>query len=310
MRWSIKIGAPTVARRPNWGDWHFGVALKQALERLGHEAVVDSKDAWDRSTAWLDDVSLVLRGVTPHLPNPGQINLLWVISHPERVSAREAAGYDAVFAASASLTRRLTEGLGRPVEMLLQCTDQHRFRPVAPDLGRRHEVLFVGNARGTRDSVAAALQAGIVPSVYGLRWKGLLPEGAWCGEYIPNEHLPATYRAAGVVLNDHWDDMRREGLLSNRLFDLVACGARVVSDDVPGLHDVFGDAVSTYHTPTELAAAVAACRSESRDDRRMREEISAAVRRDHSFDARARRLVEEVERLQAAGLRERVKYEA
>jgi hypothetical protein len=42
----------------------------------------------------------------------------------------------------------------------------------------------------------------------------------------------------------------------------------------------------------------------------MREEISATVRRDHSFDARARRLVEEVERLQAAGLRERVKYEA
>ena len=45
LRWSIKIGAPTAARRSNWGDWHFGVALKHALERLGHEAV-DSKEAW------------------------------------------------------------------------------------------------------------------------------------------------------------------------------------------------------------------------------------------------------------------------
>ena len=106
-------------------------------------------------------------------------------------------------------------------------------------------------------SVASALETGIVPTVYGLRWEGLLPDGAWGGEYIPNEDLPATYRAAGVVLNDHWDDMRSEGLLSNRLFDLVACGARVVSDDVPGIRDVFGDAVLTFRTPTELAAAVA-----------------------------------------------------
>ena len=61
LRWSIKIGAPTAARRSNWGDWHFGVALKHALERLGHEAV-DSKEAWDRSTSRLDDVALVLAG--------------------------------------------------------------------------------------------------------------------------------------------------------------------------------------------------------------------------------------------------------
>lgn len=310
LRWSIKIGAPTAARRSNWGDWHFGVALKHALERLGHEAVVDCKRAWNRSTSRLDDVALVLRGVSPHVLNPQQINVLWVISHPERVTMREVVGYDAVFAASDELAQRFARALGRPVERLLQCTDQHRFRPVAPDLTRRHEVLFVGNARGVRHSVASALEVGIVPTVYGLRWDGLLPDGAWAGKYLPNEELPATYRAAGVVLNDHWGDMRREGLLSNRLFDLAACGARVVSDDVPGLRDVFGDAVLTFRTPTELGAAVATHLSESPERRELREELSNRVRRDHSFDARARRLVEVIRRLQAHGLNERVKYEA
>ena len=130
LRWSIKIGAPTAARRSNWGDWHFGVALKHALERLGHEAV-DSKEAWDRSTSRLDDVALVLAGSRHTYSNPQQINVMWVISHPENVTMREAVGYDAVFAASDEVAQRFARALGRPVEQLLQCTDQHRFRPVA-----------------------------------------------------------------------------------------------------------------------------------------------------------------------------------
>jgi hypothetical protein len=54
-----------VARRTNWGDWHFAVALKEALERRGQEVVIDCKDAWYRSTSRLDDITLTLRGVTP-----------------------------------------------------------------------------------------------------------------------------------------------------------------------------------------------------------------------------------------------------
>ena len=299
LRWALKIGPPDVRRRTNWGDWHFALALKAALERLGHEAVIDAKNAWYRSTSRFDDVALVLRGVSVYTVNPQQINLSWVISHPERVTRRELASFDAVFAASTSLAHRLSTDLGSPVQPLLQCTDAERFRPVPPDPRRRHEVLFVGNARGVRASVAAALEAGIVPSVYGVRWRGLLPEGALQGEYLPNEELPAAYTAAGVVLNDHWDDMKNEGLLSNRLFDLAACGARAVSDDVPGLSEVFGDVILTYRTPDELAEAVATQLAETPERAAARMALSEKVRREHSFDARAQTLVETVRKLQA-----------
>ncbi|TDE15913.1 glycosyltransferase [Jiangella asiatica] len=299
LRWAIKIGAPNVERRTNWGDWHFAIGLKQALERLGHEAVIDAKRAWYRPTSRFDDVALVLRGVSVYTVNPQQINLSWVISHPERVTRRELAAYDAVFAASAPLARRMSTDLGAPIQPLLQCTDKHRFRPVPGDPRRHHDVLFVGNARGMRASVGAALRAGIVPSVYGVRWRGLLPQGAWQGEYVPNDELPALYAGAGVVLNDHWDDMKTEGLMSNRLFDLAACGARVVSDEVHGMSDVFGDIVLTYSTPEELAAAVATHLAETPDRAAAREKLSELVRREHSFDARAEELVEAVRKLQA-----------
>jgi hypothetical protein len=299
LRWALKIGAPTVARRTNWGDWHFALALKDSLERRGQQVVVDCSDAWHRPTARLDDVTISLRGAAPYRTNPQHINLLWVISHPQDVTASEVRDFDAAFAASPMLAERLSSLSGQPVATLLQCTDQRRFRPVTPDLHRRHEVLFVGNARGVRDSVRTALAAGIVPTAYGVRWSGLLPDGAWAGEYIPNEELPAVYCAAGVVLNDHWLDMRESGIISNRLFDLAACGARIVSDRVAGLEEVFGSSVLTYDTPETLAAAVMQHLNESTEHREAREEIAERVRRDHTFDARADQLLDAVTRLRS-----------
>ena len=64
---------------------------------------------------------------------------------------------------------------------------------------------------------------------------------------VANEDFGPLYCSAGVVLNDHHDDMRRDGFLSNRLFDATACAARVVSDEIDGVTEVFGDVVKTFH---------------------------------------------------------------
>lgn len=300
LRWALKIGPPSVERRTNWGDWHFAQSLRDSLERLGHEATIDCKDEWYRPSAYLDDVVLQLRGVSVYEVNPGQINLAWVISHPERVSAAEMSDYDLVFGASPRWCRRIGDKLGRQAEVLLQCTDHHRFHPVEPDRRRAHPVLVVANARNGRPVVTAALEAGIVPSVYGLRWEDQLPEGAWLGEYLPNHELPGVYAAAGVVLNDHWEDMRDHGILSNRLFDLTACDARVISDYLPEVAEVFGDVVHTYRSPAELAHLVAANLHEAPEAREARQELGRRVREEHTFDARAQTLSEAVAQLRAS----------
>lgn len=299
LRWAIKIGAPTVERRTNWGDWHFAESLRDALERLGHEVAIDCKEDWYRPTAHLDDVVLQLRGVSIYEVNPGHTNISWVISHPDRVTSAELAEYDLVFGASPRWCRTMSARLGSPVEPLIQCTDHHRFHPVTPDPRRSHEVLAVANARGVRPSVAAALAAGVVPSVYGLRWGGLLPDGAWKGEYIPNAELPAVYCGAGVVLNDHWDDMRDLGILSNRLFDLAACEARVISDHLPEIERVFGDTVLTFGEGQEMGDLLRQQLHETPERAEARRELGARVRTEHTFDARARQLSDAVSRLRA-----------
>jgi glycosyltransferase involved in cell wall biosynthesis len=305
LRWSIKVGAPDVPRRESWGDWHFAAALRDSLERLGHRVTIDCQEEWYRPTAHLDDVTVVLRGLGNYRPNPLHTNAIWVISHPERVSFRDLDGYDLVFGASARWCARVSERLPAPAELLLQCTDDRRFRPVDPDPDRKHPLLVVANARGGREpkpraAVVAALEAGIVPDVYGRHWDGWLPDGAWRGPYLPNDELPAVYAAADAVLNDHWPDMQEEGMLSNRLFDLTACNARVISDHVPEIAEVFGDVVLTYQRSDQIPDLLRLHQSETEDRRKAREDLGERVRREHTFDARARVLSERVAALQGA----------
>ena len=54
---------------------------------------------------------------------------------------------------------------------------------------------------------------------------GLIDTSRVMAEHVPNDELRHVYSSAGIVLNDHWDDMREHGYISNRVYDALACGA-------------------------------------------------------------------------------------
>ena len=113
---------------------------------------------------------------------------------------------------------------------------------------------MVGKTRDVlRPIVADALAAGIRPAIYGGGWRNLVDPSLIVADHVPNEQVPVVYRSAGVVLNDHWHTMRAWGFVSNRIFDVLACGAPVISDHLPEIEDLLGDAVATYTTPAELS---------------------------------------------------------
>ena len=120
-----------------WGDTHFARHLAVALRELGQDVVIDHREGFERPTAHLDDVVLVLRGLETFQPAYGQVNLLWVISHPEMVSRREVESYDRVVAASRSWANRMSRRWELRIEPLLQATDPHLFHP---DRGARTPV--------------------------------------------------------------------------------------------------------------------------------------------------------------------------
>lgn len=290
LRWAIKTAAPAGPRGESWGETHFARSLAAALERLGQYVAVDSRTALNRASSDLDDVVLSLRG--PHLlPAPDVPHrLLWIISHPDEITSAEVAGYDHVFAGSTVWARAAAERFDVPIQPLLQCTDARRFRPTGH--GRGEDLVFVGTARGiARPAVVVPLRAGRPVRVYGPDWRGYIPAAAIAATHVPNDEVPALYESAGAVLNDHWPAMQREGFISNRLYDVVAAGGRAISDHVEGIEDIFGGAVRTFRDESELVEL-----TEAPLDRRFPSElelaeVSARIRREHSFDARARTLL-------------------
>ncbi len=86
--------------------------------------------------------------------------------------------------------------------------------------------------------------------------------------------------------------------MSNRLFDAAATGARVVSDRIEGLH-VFKGLVRAYDDVEDLRSLVDAGIDTAFPAHEVRLEVAERVRREHSFDARARQLVDLVEEVDA-----------
>jgi glycosyltransferase involved in cell wall biosynthesis len=254
--WCINICAPNWEVARSWGDLHFARALQQEQHRGGRPCAIHTIDQWADSRSRRFDVVLHLKGLTTYEPNPAQVNLLWNISHPEKLGVEECERFDLVLVASESFAASLRDRVSVPVEVLEQATDPAVFFP-QEDPAHARELVFVGNSR----KVMRRVLADLLPTdrdlaVWGGDWDGLIDPRHVAGTYLPNDEVRRAYSSAAIVLNDHWDDMREHGFASNRLYDAVACGALVLSDRLDGLEERFGGAVVTYETAEELHALV------------------------------------------------------
>lgn len=296
LRWTIDTAAPAGPRGERWGDTHFARSLAAALERCGQFVSVDSRDARHRSSRDHDDVVLVLRGLDLVAPQPDALNMEWIISHPDLVTAEEIKGFDLVYAASVSWPTQVRRDWGLEVSPLLQCTDPRYFHPDrgVPDTGP--PVLFVGNSRGVfRHAVRTALAADADLTVHGADWDEYLDPQMVASSGVPNDEVGVLYASAGVVLNDHHVDMRRDSFLSNRLFDAAACGARIATDEVSGLHETFGALVQPFADEHDLARLVRPPYA-AFPDNATRRELAQRIIAEHTFDQRAATLVDDAVR--------------
>lgn len=295
LRWAIKNAAPGGRYGDLWGDTFFAEDLAQALRSWGQDAFVDRRQAHARpGVDHLDDVTLTLRGRVPAVAQPGATNVMWVISHPDDVDVSEVSqGFDLVYSAGQAWAQQMSQASGRPIRTLLQATNTTRFTPDGDGLDTPG-ALFVGHTRGVlRPIVRDAIEIGADLRIFGTGWDAYVAEEHIAAELLPNSELPAAYRGARIVLNDHWSDMARLGFLSNRLFDAAAAGARVVSDPVDGLEEIFGPSVRTYRSLDELRALLDPASDVWADPAEIAAS-AAAIAAAHSFSARAQVLLADV----------------
>lgn len=288
---TIRCPAPDAERAHRWGDFHFAESLSEAFDRLGVASKIVLADEWADNDDFDPDATILLRGVRRRRPERGPVNLMWMLSHPDRVELEELHRYDHVFVSSYLHAQRLASDLGSKVSPLLQCSDSRRFDPIlagrVPQRTRSHELLFVGNSRKSeRWVVANAIRYGHQLSIYGSEWEGTIAQSHVIAENLPNRELGEYYRNADIVLNDHWPDMAERGFVSNRIFDIGMSGGFVISDSFLGAGMFFG-AVPLARNPEELNRMICYYRDHPHEREARALALHKLVRECHTFDNRA-----------------------
>jgi len=291
-RWTLRIGTPAGRAAARWGDGPVAESLRRELRAHGLVVRSVGRDRWGRGADRAADVTVHLkgRGVAP--VTDAQTNVVWVMSHPSEVAPGELEAADLVVAGSELLAERYRARGLAAVAVLPQAADARRFAAAPVGAAPASRVLFVGNTRSVaRPAVLGAVDAGLPLTLVGSGWERYLDPRLVVRDSVPYDELAAWYRAADVVLNDHWEDMARWGLVSNRVFDVLACGGTVVSDEVPGMDALLDGGVTTFHDRADVGPVARALLAEPevRADRSARGQ--RAVLAAHTWEHRAAELV-------------------
>ena len=283
-----------------WGDTHFGEALAAGpaparSARRGRRP----RDPAPRQTRSLDDVILVLRGLDRvAAPARNASTSSGSSATPTWSRPTRSAGFDRVYAASHSWAEQVTATWGIDVRPLLQATDPTALQPATARSSTPEPTCCSSATRAASTAPrCAAKAAGIDVTVHGAGLEQQCSAPTTVGlRLVDNRELGALYAAAGLVLNDHWEDMRLTGFVSNRLMDAAASGARVASDEIPGPRpdrDVRRPGADLDRRARHARGSSASRDSlfPSGDDRvRAAERVAA----EHSFDARAEVILDDV----------------
>lgn len=302
--WVIKCPASDTPDKSLWGPYNFSMDLKRELEARGYYVVIDWYNNWyGRIDA---DYVLVLRGVHDYRPDRRVENckyILWHNCYPHRVTDEEYSLYDLIVVNSYTFVDKIKERVDVPVKPLLLCADVEKFFPREDEI--KYDKVFVGNTRFVHRNVATWCENHNIPlHLWGRmegksRWQkyvkedtSIILEGP-----MPNEELPDIYRASKIILNDHYDDMREEGFINNRILEALSCGRPVLSDWCEEYERLFGDSLVYYYDEEDFLEKLKWLDEHSEEQKEKVMAIWPKLREEYSFAARAEALIEMVNEL-------------
>lgn len=224
-------------RRMQWGDYWVKYELIKSLGQMGY-IITDRKP----------NLVIHLFGGSTRLPKRA-FKIIWIYSHPERVNPGLLKCYDKIYCLSSSFAQKIKE-MGFECEVLYGATSKRRLHVDE----YRYDVFFVGNNRlkGIRKIVQDVGNTEYNFKVWGSGWEGKIPPRYIGGRYIDYTNLGEYYVSSRISLNDHSEEMRREGFVAVRIFDILASGGFCISDKNPGIEEIFEDNVPQYGSPAHL----------------------------------------------------------
>lgn len=159
-------------------------------------------------------------------------------------------------------------------------------------------VVIAGNYYPTRIRLLDRLAADRVQlQLYGPPFPRWVPDrysaNYHMGRYVAGDDKARVFRHSVAVLNNLHP---AENGVNCRLFEAAGCGAVVLCEDRPALHDVFdvGTEVLAFTTYDELLALCRRLLVEPLKNREIGDAASVRAHRDHTYQIRLRQILEDV----------------
>lgn len=251
-----------------WGDYILGQDLKLGFEDLGHKVKPSYMNDYYKKDTLNTDIDVYMHGFVPFNPPKNKTNVLYLyyplstaqshkyknlenVVEPDWYSLQtELWDYDLIAVASNKYQKKIDK-LGIKTVFTPQFTNPKKFY-YDYDETKAHDILFVGRPGYERISAKWAIESGFEVALYGSGWKEIAPKDFFKGDYIDNNELNKYYSSAKIVLNDTRDDMKKDGFISNRVFDVTASGGFLISDYMEEIEYFYGDSIPMFKTKEEL----------------------------------------------------------
>ena len=103
---------PCISKNLEWGDFHFAYSLARSFRSMGYKVRIDTLSYWYYKRPIEEKYTLNLRGLSEYIPNSDKVNLIWLISHPEKLTLQNLSLYSHIFVASETFLLKLRNIFG------------------------------------------------------------------------------------------------------------------------------------------------------------------------------------------------------
>ena len=228
----IHTSIPKPSHSLQWGDLYLARSIRYELQKKDLRCNISIGESEERRFSSREDLALNLRGIENVKRKNKQSFFTWFISHPESYDIAELVETDNI-AISSKIFKKKIENLRSEFNsnkpLYIPQFSTIKSPEIFPEI--LCDFIFIGNTRNIyRESVKYAIESGLDIKVIGSGWEKYISEKYILKNLVSNSELGSAYTLGRVVLCDHWDDMKRYGFVSNRIYDCLSINKPILTD--------------------------------------------------------------------------------
>ena len=273
------------------GEYIFCNGLRDVFKTMGRHSYVVPYVDWNTPRPNTIDFSFVRKDHS-YISRPDVAAVAWLVYGVADIDVPALEHCAHVLAASPKIAQAVKADLpGMDVTVMPQSCHGATMTPDGP--ATPGGIVYVANqhTKTLRTGGAMAHAAGLPVEIYGRRWEGTPLEGSVRETRMFGPRVSEIYRGADAVLNDHIAILREDQSLSNRVFDVLACGRPLLSDPIGWCPDDIADFIGWYTDPESLRTAAEAAQGEDETRRAERRDLARHIHETYSFETVARHVL-------------------